>query len=211
MSRTKATERAKMRALGFPSPPADTARSSRSPGPPNGDRMSSTAKRIAAAKKSTANARAGSPHEPEERKTKYGRYYENNRFKRKQDANNYYHNVGKPKRQAAAAAKKAAKGAGLDAQQSPADEESLAYTTIRKIKQDMMVWKIRDGGFEVWREWEENDERRVDLKREGEIIWFRAISLFQHYEPPRNVDEAVQIYNISVEVMSMLRIGLQAL
>ncbi|KAJ7593617.1 hypothetical protein C8J56DRAFT_1043420 [Mycena floridula] len=216
MARTKATAVARLRALGIASSSSSRA-SSPSPSPPTvRPKKSTTTKKTAAAKKSTTNARAASPDEREGKKSKYERYYENNHLQRKKDANSWYERVGRERRQKAAAAKKADKEAAKaaafnDTEQLAAVEESLAYITIRKVKQDMMVWKIRDGGFQVWGEWEANDERRVELKRQGEMIWFRAISLFQHYEPPQDVDEAVQIYNISMEVTSMLRIGLQAL
>ncbi|KAJ7598526.1 hypothetical protein C8J56DRAFT_1039412 [Mycena floridula] len=222
MSRTKAKAVAQWRALGIvPSSSRAHSHSSASPDPQTvRPRKSTTTKKTGAAKKSTG-ARAASPGEPEQKRSKYGRYYENNRLKRKQDANSWYERVGRARRQEAAAAKKAeknaAKAAGLNAEQPAAVEESLAYITIRKVKHDTMVW-AEDGGFQVQGEWEENDEvtqsmkeRRVELKREGEGIWFRAISLFRNYGPPQNVDEAIQIHNISVEVMSMLRLGLQAL
>ncbi|KAJ7572379.1 hypothetical protein C8J56DRAFT_905778 [Mycena floridula] len=174
-----------------------------------------TAKKSTTTKKFTANVRAALPEEPEGKMSKYERYYDNNCLQRQKDANSWYERVGRERRRKAVAAKKAekeaAKATTFNTEQSAAVKESLAYTTIHKVKQDMMVWKIQDGGFEVWGEWEENDERRLELKSEGERIWFCTISLFQHYEPPQNVDEAVQIYNISVEVMLMLRIGLQAL
>ncbi|KAJ7578106.1 hypothetical protein C8J56DRAFT_1060226 [Mycena floridula] len=213
MARTKAAAMAQSRAL---SVSRAHSHPSASPGPPAvRAKMSTTTKKTAAAKKSTANARAASLEEPEGSKSKYERYYESHRFQRKQDAKSWYERVGRAKRQEAAAArkaeKKAAKSAAVDTDQPAAVEESLAFITIRKVKDDMMVWRSQDGGFEVWAEWEKNDERRVELQRRGEMIWFRAISLFQHYEPPQNVDEAVLIYNICVEVMSMLRIGLQVL
>ncbi|KAJ7588998.1 hypothetical protein C8J56DRAFT_889748 [Mycena floridula] len=155
--------------------------------------------------------------------TKDQKYYHRHQQKRKAESLTYYKNKGSDNRKTQRQDQRITKRAAAAHQPTPEpDEPSLAFITIKRTVDEAEVWLNEFGGVKKWaalkkkedEEADENDNEETELGKHlvvGRSLLFWLRHVFDNYEKPKDVDEAVEIFNNVVQYEQKISLGIKRL
>lgn len=141
-----------------------------------------------------------------------------NKNRRKAASRKYYENKGSAARKAKRERIRLDRAIAAAHEPTPdleSEEEALALTTVKRYAEEVDVWMGEFGGStKSWRKLKRDGDNEEELEKHAEIgksLFFQFKCLYDHYEPPNTVAEAMEIHQLTMTYRSKLSAGMSAL